>query len=81
MGELGVAVVLLQVLEPLEVQGQNLWQPLHSQPLGCLLLAAAYLTVVLILCRQCLRAGELSEGRAYLSNSLAGSDEHLALLM
>ena len=55
MGELGVAVTLFHVLEPLEVESKDLWETLHSQSFSGLLFAAALLTVVLVLCSQCLR--------------------------
>ena len=54
VGQLGVAVELLHVLEPLEVEGQDLGQLFDPQPLGCFLLAAALLTVILGVCTQCL---------------------------
>ena len=58
VGQLGKAVLLLCILEPLQVEGQDLRQFLHTQPLGGLLLAAALLTVILGLGAQCLVRAE-----------------------
>ena len=62
VAQLGESVVLLHVLEPLEVQSQDLRQLLDPQPLGGLLLAAALLTVVLGLGTQSLVGTEHAVG-------------------
>lgn len=48
VGQLGVAVQLVHVLKPLQVQSQNHGQLLHPHPFLCFLLASTLLTVVLI---------------------------------
>ena len=54
MRELCVPTKLLHELESLEVEGEDGGEVFHPQPLGSLLLAAAHLTVILVLGRQCL---------------------------
>ena len=54
MRELCVAAKVFHELESLEVEGEDSGEMLHPQPFGSFLLAATHLTVVLILCRQCL---------------------------
>ncbi len=58
VGELVVAMALLHVLEPLEVQCKDLRQLLHPQSLGGLLLATAFLAIVLAISTQRLIRGE-----------------------
>ncbi len=45
-------MAVLHVLEPLQVQCEDLWQSLYPQALGGLLLTAALLTIVLALSTQ-----------------------------
>ena len=54
IGELCVAMAVFHVLESFEVKCQNLRELLNSESLCRLLLAAALLTVVLAIHRQCL---------------------------
>ena len=58
VGQLRKAVLLLCIFEPLQVEGQDLRQLLHAQPLSGLLFAAALLTVVLGLGAQCFVGAE-----------------------
>ena len=62
VGELGVALTVLHVLEPLEVEGQDLGELLDPESLGGLLLAATLFTVVLVFSGQCLGGRKLPGG-------------------
>lgn len=61
VGQLGVPVQLLHVLEPFQVQGQNHGQLLHSHPFLGLLFAAARFTIIFLFTTQCFCVAEVSQ--------------------
>ena len=61
VGQLGVAIAVLHVLEPLQMKSQNLREVLHSESLSSFLFTATTLTVVLGVLGQGLGTGEPPE--------------------
>ena len=62
-----VAVAVLHVLEPFQVQCKDLWESLHPQPLSSFLLATALLTIILVFPAEGLVGGKSPEvgGKVY----------------